>query len=58
MLYENGGHLDLTKSWAKSLLQRMNFVKRHGSTTCKNDKVKTFEELKDEFLERFEKTVT
>lgn len=26
LLSENGGHLDLTKSWAKSLLQRMNFV--------------------------------
>lgn len=58
LLSENGGHLDLTKSWAKSLLQRMNFVKRRGSTTCKNDKVENFEELKNEFLERIEKTVT
>lgn len=39
LLSENGGHLDLTKNWAKSHLQRMNFVKRHGSTTCKSDKV-------------------
>lgn len=36
----------------------MNFVKRRGSTTCKNDEVENFEELKNEFLERIEKTVT
>lgn len=58
LLSENGGHLDLTKSWTKSLLKRMNFLKRYGSTTCKNDKVKNFEELINEFLERIEKTVT
>lgn len=58
LLSKNGGHLNLTKSWAKSLLQRMNFVKRRGSTTCRNDKVENIKELKNEFLERIETTVT
>ena len=28
----NGGHIKLNKSWAKSLMARMNLVKRRGST--------------------------
>jgi hypothetical protein len=28
LLFENGGHIELTKSWARSLLKRMNMVKR------------------------------
>jgi len=31
LLFENGGHIELTKSWAKFLLKRMNMVKRKGS---------------------------
>ena len=45
----NGGHIVLTKSWAKSLLSRMGFVKRRGTTTAKTD-VKNFEEVKSQFL--------
>jgi hypothetical protein len=37
LLAENGGSIDISKTWAKSLLKRMNFVKRRGSTACKND---------------------
>ena len=32
---ENGGHINLTKEWAKYLLQRTNYVKRHGCSTAK-----------------------
>ena len=35
LLVEHGGHIRLTKSWAVSLMQRMNFVKRRGSTKAK-----------------------
>lgn len=57
LLSENGGSINITKDWAKSLLSRMNFVKRRGSTACKNDKVENFDKLKEEYLERIEKTV-
>ena len=49
LLVMNGGHIVLTKSWAKSLLSRMGFVKRRGTTTAKTD-VKNFEEMKSQFL--------
>jgi hypothetical protein len=35
LLFENGGHFELTKSWAKSLLKRMNMGKRKGTTSKK-----------------------
>jgi len=35
LLVEHGGHIRLTKSWAVSLMQRMNFEKRRGSTKAK-----------------------
>ena len=35
LLFENGGHIELTKSWAKSLLKRMNMVKSKGTTSKK-----------------------
>ena len=54
---ENGGSIDISKTWAKSLLKRMNFVKCRGSTVCKNDKIKNFDQPKDEYLERINKTV-
>ena len=28
LLAENGGYIDITKDWAKRILQRMNMVKR------------------------------
>ena len=33
LLVANGGHIDLTKYWAKYLLSRMGFVKRRVNTT-------------------------
>jgi hypothetical protein len=32
-------------------------VKRRGSTACKNVKIENFDQLKDEFIERIDKTV-
>ena len=44
-LAENGGHVKLTNTWAKSLLSRMNFTKRKGSTKQKVT-IKDFEVVK------------
>ena len=35
LLLENRGSIDITANWAKSLLYRMGFVKRRGTTTIK-----------------------
>ena len=34
LLVENRGPITVTSNWAKSLLNRMNFVKRRGSSTA------------------------
>ena len=49
LLSKNGGHIDLTKDWAKDLLQRMNYVKRRGSSTAKVA-VENFTQVKVQFL--------
>ncbi|KAJ8303802.1 hypothetical protein KUTeg_018725 [Tegillarca granosa] len=55
---ENGGHITLTKSWAYSLLQRMDYVKRRGSCTAKTEiSDEKFDELKFEFHDRVKKIV-
>ena len=45
----NGGHLELSKSWAKYLMQRMGFVKRRASTAGKISAA-NFVQLKAQFL--------
>ena len=49
LLAKNGGTIVLSKHWAHSIMDRMNFVKRHGNSkskvTCTN-----FEELREQFL--------
>ena len=49
LLAENGGHISITSNWAKSLLYRMNFVKRRGSSTAKLT-VANFEAVKEQFI--------
>lgn len=49
MLAENDGPLSLTSNWAKSLLYRMNFVKRKGCSTAKPT-IHDFESIKADFL--------
>ena len=58
LLAENDGSIDISKTWGKSHLKIMNYVKRRSSTACKNDKIENFDQLKDEFWERIDKTVT
>jgi len=48
-LSSHGGHIEITKSWAKSLLRQMGFVKRKCSTSGKIS-VAQFDELKEIFL--------
>ena len=45
----NGGHISLTKTWAKYLMHRMGFVKRRASTKAKVS-VSDFEALKAQFI--------
>ena len=49
LLAENGGHINLTKHWARHLLSRMAFVKRRTNTKSKVS-VEHFDELKELFL--------
>ena len=35
LLAENGGYIDISKSWATRFLERMNMVKRKGTTAVK-----------------------
>lgn len=45
----NGGHISLTKHWAKYLMERMGFVKRRASTKAKVS-VSDFDQLKAQFV--------
>lgn len=58
LLSENDGPITLSKTWAYSLLQRMNFVKRRGSCTAKvNIRDEKFEDLKSEFFSKIKNVV-
>jgi len=46
---ENGGHVNITKGWAKSILHCMNYVKRKGSNAGKIS-LSSFNEYQDIFL--------
>jgi hypothetical protein len=45
----NGGHIVITKSWARSFLNRMGYVKRRASTKCKVNPI-DFEAYKQQFV--------
>ena len=49
-LVEHRGHINITKSWAKSLLNRMGFVKRKCSTSVGKISLADYEEVKDVFI--------
>ena len=51
LLVENGGYINITKDWAQ-LLQRMNLVKRKGTTKVKV-LPSNFEKLKKQFYWMF-----
>ena len=48
LLLENGEHINLTKTWAKYLLQRLGFVKRRSSTKAKVSP-SVFSQLQEQF---------
>ena len=48
LLIENGGHIEITNTWTKSLLKRMNYVKRKCSNARKITQ-SCFAKLKDVF---------
>ena len=56
LLKEEGGPLELTKNWAKSILYRMGFVKRRGNRKSKVG-VEQFEALKTQYLFDIKATV-
>ena len=49
LLAQNGGHIALTRDWARSLLGRIGYVKRKANTKVKIA-VTDFNELKSQFL--------
>ena len=57
LLAENGGPLQLTATWAKSLLYRMSYVKRKGCSV-KKLQVNDFEGVKQQFLINIRAVVT
>lgn len=52
LLLEHGGHIEITKAWAKSPVFRMGYVKRKGSYAVKVS-VSRFEEIQEAFLVTF-----
>lgn len=52
LLVENGGHIDLSKTWAKSILKKMNMVKRKGTTSKKTFVVENYEQEKLKYLNK------
>ena len=56
-LSEFGGHVTLSTSWAKSLLHRMNYRKRRGTTKVSMP-VEQFREVKRSFLQEIIDVVT
>ena len=57
MLTEFGGHVELNRPWAYSLLHRMNFVQRKVTTAKSKYAIADFDRVKTEFLEDLVATV-
>ena len=56
-LSEYGGHVTLSTAWAKSLLRRMHYVKRRGTTKAAMP-VQQFQKIKTAFLQEIIDVVT
>lgn len=52
LLQENGSHIELTRNWASSILNRMNFVKRKASTAKSKEGIDHFMERIKPFLRK------
>ena len=48
LLQENGGHIDINRSWAESLMKRMGYVRRKGTKAARKIP-RNFMEVKDEY---------
>ena len=46
-----GGHIELNRHWAYSLLHQMNFVQEKVTTAKSKHAIADFDQLKEEFLE-------
>ena len=57
MLLEYGGYVDLSLTWAQSLLRRMNFVNRKATTAKSKFNPAEFSKLKDDFLSELQAIV-
>lgn len=57
LLKENGGTIDITKEWARSLLNRMGFSKRKGTKGIKHF-TEDYEDIKGAFVKRISDNVT
>lgn len=51
LLAEYGRYVVLTNDWVKTLMQRMGFVKRRGSTSKSKNVIEHFDELRKQFLD-------
>lgn len=58
LLQENGGHIEITRAWALSLMSRMDLVKRKGTTSKKVLRVDNFDSEKSKFLTKIQTYVT
>ena len=56
-LTEFGGHVELKRSWAESLLSRMNFVSRKATTSKSKQSEEDFSLSKSNFLSDVKTTV-
>lgn len=56
LLKENGGHMDINRDYARSLMRRMNLVKRKGTKTARK-LPDDFEKIKGDFLDKISKCV-
>ncbi|CAH1239155.1 Hypp5730 [Branchiostoma lanceolatum] len=56
LLTEYGGHIEITKAWANSLLVRMNFVRRKATKAARKLPA-DFETTREAFLARIKKAV-
>lgn len=56
LLKENGGHMDINRDYARSLMRRMNLVKRKGAKTARK-LPDDFEKIKGDFLDNISKCV-
>ena len=58
LLSDYGGPISLTRAWAHSLLKRMQFVRRKGTTAKSKSSGELFDRLKAEFLQEIQSIVS